>query len=866
MYRLILLFMGISFANSELTFSDEECLNYTVYPVQYEITIMPYLAKENSYYHCDIKITIIAHASVQVIELDAKDLNIQGGSIKVLDVCKHQSTNADCSRDIVNPARPFEYDGSKGKLYIYLNEPLRVYSPNNAQFYYIQMTFYKHVNEDSKGYFLSKYYDDGEKVWKYMFTSRLSPHQAKYVFPCFDNPKFESGFKFRVYLPPPDGEVQRTNTSLVISQEIKREYARDNMTIIEYMPSPQVRLHQVAFHQSQYSSNQVQAKLTNDTIVVWAPAHELVYYDHILFFGKDIIDLLHVYSTVNRTIVNGPINIVAVPSNLNGYEIGSWNLLTNGVQKIANIDELTSIKQIERMNFELAQQLSRIWLGNPGEDGWTRWKEEWFKEGMATYLAHYLLAQYNFGRHTIDPRPPLGLYGLQMKHKAMAEDWHRSTPALEVFNTTLAIEIPPRYKELVTMKTGALLWMLENWIGSEKFHQALVKYINSRRGKYISLQDFMTSLDKETIECSYQFFNGSTSSRILKSWFRQQGYPVINVQVFRDRIPNAVQLKQRQFSFTAENREDSDYLIPIAYLVQDSANCFNCYQPRFTIGKQTYTFGENLNGGWIILNRNASGYYRVNYDVTTWKLIAKTLKEDLHSISEMNRAQIVNDVLALYVAGDLDQGLAMEILSYLDQEDSHTVWDSAISGFQFMKIDGAACGMTKHIYWEWEKFFSSKSQKILEKLTHITEQQLRLRLFRSQIITFSSEVNNEACLKYLHHLYEEHRAKKQRLNPDTREACYYVLTNDTFSAFNYEKLNAIEQEDKTTAEHKVREKNRYFIKIPLGVPSPERYVMPTESPSTAVTEGLSSVPGSSGNNMASLIIICVTTVIINIIY
>lgn len=48
------------------------------------------------------------------------------------------------------------------------------------------------------------------------------------------------------------------------------------------------------------------------------------------------------------------------------------------------------------MNFELAQQLSRIWLGNPGEEAWTRWKEEWFKEGMAAYFAYYLLAQVSF--------------------------------------------------------------------------------------------------------------------------------------------------------------------------------------------------------------------------------------------------------------------------------------------------------------------------------------------------------------------------------------------------------------------------------------------------------------------------------------
>lgn len=34
------------------------------------------------------------------------------------------------------------------------------------------------------------------------------------------------------------------------------------------------------------------------------------------------------------------------------------------------------------------------------------------------------------------------------------------------------------------------------------------------------------------------------------------------------------------------------------------------------------------------------GYYRVNYDTYTWRLIAKTLKEDHLAINELNRAQV----------------------------------------------------------------------------------------------------------------------------------------------------------------------------------------------------------------------------------
>lgn len=65
----------------------------------------------------------------------------------------------------------------------------------------------------------------------------------------------------------------------------------------------------------------------------------------------------------------------------------------------------------------------------------------------------------------------------------------------------------------------------------------------------------MTHLDLDTVECLHQFFNGSTASRVLESWFYQPGYPVIKVNVLRDRIPNAIQLKQVRYNIKLKHTE-----------------------------------------------------------------------------------------------------------------------------------------------------------------------------------------------------------------------------------------------------------------------------------------------------------------------
>lgn len=150
--RTCLVFFSISLTNAYFI-NEEECLNYTVYPVQYELTIIPYIFKDRGfYYNCEITITVIANApNVRQIELDAKDLDLSG-KIKVLDGDK----------DIINVYRPYEYDNATGKLYIYLRESLQQYSVAKTQ-YKISISFRKNVHHDSTGVFIVPYDDGGTK-------------------------------------------------------------------------------------------------------------------------------------------------------------------------------------------------------------------------------------------------------------------------------------------------------------------------------------------------------------------------------------------------------------------------------------------------------------------------------------------------------------------------------------------------------------------------------------------------------------------------------------------------------------------------------------------------------------------------------
>ncbi|CAH2226647.1 jg25047 [Pararge aegeria aegeria] len=144
----------ILFSSTSAYVLEEECLNYTVYPVQYELTLIPHIYKDgNSYYDCDIVITVIANGpNVNIIELDAKDLEFKRESIQVLDG----------NVNLVNAHRPYEFDNSRGNLFIYLREPLKQYSLSRKQ-YFIKISFIKRVSSESDGIFLVEYDGDDGK-------------------------------------------------------------------------------------------------------------------------------------------------------------------------------------------------------------------------------------------------------------------------------------------------------------------------------------------------------------------------------------------------------------------------------------------------------------------------------------------------------------------------------------------------------------------------------------------------------------------------------------------------------------------------------------------------------------------------------
>lgn len=180
----------------------------------------------------------------------------------------------------------------------------------------------------------------------------------------------------------------------------------------------------------------------------------------------------------------------------------------------------------------------------------------------------------------------------------------------------------------------------------------------------------------------------SSAERIFNTFTTQVGYPLINAKLSTD--GKSVEFTQQRFLLKENDGADPKlkYTVPISYTTS-TAKDFNNTQPKFVLADNAASHTETISNGstWIIANIQETGYYRVNYTESNWHAIHKALTENnWGGIHEINRAQIVDDLLNLARAGLIEYSLTFEVLEYLATETNYIPWTSGFNGFNFLAI------------------------------------------------------------------------------------------------------------------------------------------------------------------------------------
>lgn len=257
--------------------------------------------------------------------------------------------------------------------------------------------------------------------------------------------------------------------------------------------------------------------------------------------------------------------------------------------------------------------------------------------------------------------------------------------------------------------------------------------------------DFFTALQEAVTAAQIDL--PTTVQDILSTWTLQKGFPIVEAIRLYDNMGTINFTQQRYVSTTKNNNDGLTWWIPINIATKSNMD-FQTTTPDYwlTKGSPNIVYEPSTmisNDDWIVINKQQTGYYRVNYDRDNWLKLADELTNgNINSIYLLSRGQLVDDALELGRSHRLSLDIVMAIIKYLRKEVEYVVWASADESL--LQLYRTFRGNDK-----FSKFFNDITEFIYNELgASSTSNELHhTKLARNLAIKWACLVGNSNCLR-----------------------------------------------------------------------------------------------------------------------
>ncbi|CAB3398862.1 unnamed protein product [Caenorhabditis bovis] len=353
------------------------------------------------------------------------------------------------------------------------------------------------------------------------------------------------------------------------------------------------------------------------------------------------------------------LDIVGVP----GFEAGnrvSRSFIVVPEEELVYNEGGNDVQQKVRIARRLANRIAAQWFGgitSPEEVG-----TFWLNDALPRYLEVEVL-QRILGVDSDD----LWTYEIEqlLEHDAKAN----SVP-LRVKNLFSSTEAANFDHVFVGGKGAAILRMLRKSIGDEYFNKAIRNFVTSYRTSYPYDDGLWKSFDK-SLGDSVRGWNNETLDvgKFVATWVDQIGFPLVAVEKLDG---DNAELSQERFRNDRKTTEKFKY--------RNAKFWFNWEVPLFMSSADKAQWLHEAfriplkESETILLNTDANGFYRVNYEENRWNNIANQLKNNHEEFTPRTRARLLADSFTLANSKVIPFETALNITQYLPKETAVTPW------------------------------------------------------------------------------------------------------------------------------------------------------------------------------------------------
>ena len=582
-----------------------------VTPQHYTLAIAPDIAKATFSGTETIEITLAAAS--KTVTLNALDLQIQ-------------SVTADGQAGTVSFDVP--------KQQATLTFPKALPAGHAA----LSLAFTGVLNDKLRGFYLSK-----TKSRNYAVT-QFESTDARRAFPCFDEPALKATFD--VSLTVDAGDMVISNTNMISDAP-----AGPGKHHVVFATTPRMSTYLVAFLVGDFAcskggvdgvpirvcSTPDKVKLT--TFAVKAAEHFLHYYDG--YFG-----------------IRYPmpkLDLIGIPD----FEAGAmenFGAITYRETALLLDDKDASVNSRKRVAETVAHEMAHQWFGDMVTMQW--WDNLWLNEGFATWMedkaADEWHPEWNFPQDVVDSL-----------NSTLNSDAEKTTRPIRAAAETPA-EIAELFDDIAYGKAGAVIGMIEHWVGPQVFQQGVHNYLAAHLYANATAEDFwnaQTATAKLPVD------------KVMSSFIDRPGVPLVT---FGNKEEVGYPETQSRFYLSGLTADDRDansvargWTVPVCVKTVSAPEC-----TLLSKDSAALTLSAATALPFFYANAGQKGYYRVGYTPTQLMAITASIETGL-TVPE--RIGFIGDRWALTRAGQGSVGDYLDLVLVLKQDKNAEVLDAALS-------------------------------------------------------------------------------------------------------------------------------------------------------------------------------------------
>jgi len=498
--------------------------------------------------------------------------------------------------------------------------------------------------------------------------------EARRAFPCFDEPGFKTPYEMTITVPK--GLLALANTAEVG----RREEAATGLVTFAFAKSLPLPTYLVAIGVGPFDiydgpkspvpirmiATKGKGKL-GQFAVETAAAH---------------LDLLGKY--FDRPYPYGKLDLVAVPNFAYGA-MENPGLVTFREELLVLDPERASTGAILGAAGTIAHELAHQWFGNLVTLAW--WDDIWLNESFTTWISAKIVDGWR-------PESNARLEQVNQKSWAMAMDGLSGSRKVRV-SVHSPSEIREAGDDLTSYKGGAVLGMIEGWLGEEPFRDGMRRYVKKHGGGNVTSADLYAALADSS--------GGRDVAKAMDSFTDQNGVPVVSAEL---RCPSGaterptVRLRQEEHRSLDRKKAASDkrWRVPVCVLYDAgpkvAKQCTLLDGAEGSIEIDAPKGGAPSCPSFVYPNAGELGYYRVRLARSD---LDKLSRGALRKLSDGERLGLVGNAWASVWSGDLPASAFLAWLQNFQGETSGFVWQQILGSLR--EADGAVVdGRSRQAY------------------------------------------------------------------------------------------------------------------------------------------------------------------------